>query len=237
VVLYNDGEVEVLCLEKERWELISDGGKLSKKLKSSKSPYKGVSAEKKSKISDAALKKSDDRDTPKSKRTPKKNSKRKAKDVPKGKALPSLEAEHMSDLSDPEPALASKIDAFDSGEPRAEKADGEVQGLSPKEEEKSESGGAKEKDDDSKEVNEDTRTVTEGDQESESSDLRNTDVDEDQLEKQDESSQEETENTQAEGADEGITEDNLPQSPESVDVDDEPIGNWKRRLIKSSKGK
>ncbi|KAK7303437.1 hypothetical protein RJT34_14343 [Clitoria ternatea] len=36
VILYNDGDVEVLCLEKERWELVDGGHKTSKKLKSSK---------------------------------------------------------------------------------------------------------------------------------------------------------------------------------------------------------
>lgn len=37
-ILYDDGEVEKLCLEKERWELIDGGNKSNKKLKSSKSP-------------------------------------------------------------------------------------------------------------------------------------------------------------------------------------------------------
>lgn len=36
--MYDDGEVEKLCLEKERWELIDGGNKSNKKLKSSKSP-------------------------------------------------------------------------------------------------------------------------------------------------------------------------------------------------------
>ncbi|CAJ2658166.1 unnamed protein product [Trifolium pratense] len=38
VILYNDGEVEKLCLEKERWELIDGGHKSNKKLKPSKAP-------------------------------------------------------------------------------------------------------------------------------------------------------------------------------------------------------
>ncbi|XP_028076508.1 sister chromatid cohesion protein PDS5 homolog A-A isoform X2 [Camellia sinensis] len=50
VVLYDDGDVEVLRLDKERWELVDNGRKPTKRLKSSKGPSKkGLSSEKKKK--------------------------------------------------------------------------------------------------------------------------------------------------------------------------------------------
>ncbi|XP_058112533.1 sister chromatid cohesion protein PDS5 homolog A-like isoform X3 [Magnolia sinica] len=43
VILYNDGDVEVLQLDKEQWEVISEGSEPSKRLKSSNvSPSKGI---------------------------------------------------------------------------------------------------------------------------------------------------------------------------------------------------
>ncbi|PKI66429.1 hypothetical protein CRG98_013231 [Punica granatum] len=51
VVLYDDGDVEILNLEKERWELTDKGQKSAKKLKSLKTTSKRVSSGQKIKIS------------------------------------------------------------------------------------------------------------------------------------------------------------------------------------------
>ncbi|XP_058112549.1 sister chromatid cohesion protein PDS5 homolog A-like isoform X2 [Magnolia sinica] len=46
-ILYDDGDVEVLQLDKEKWDVISEGSEPSKRLKSSNvSPSKGMSAKK-----------------------------------------------------------------------------------------------------------------------------------------------------------------------------------------------
>ncbi|XP_010530075.1 PREDICTED: sister chromatid cohesion protein PDS5 homolog A-like [Tarenaya hassleriana] len=75
VILYDDGDVEVLHLEKERWELVDMGRKATKKLNSLKnSPHKRRSAESKHKHSDGSWENKDPiTTTPKRKRTPKKN--------------------------------------------------------------------------------------------------------------------------------------------------------------------
>ncbi|XP_017226187.1 sister chromatid cohesion protein PDS5 homolog A isoform X2 [Daucus carota subsp. sativus] len=52
VIKYDDGDVEVLCLDKERWELVEKGRKTTKKVKVSKNrSAKGLSSEKKKKSS------------------------------------------------------------------------------------------------------------------------------------------------------------------------------------------
>ncbi|KAM7268889.1 hypothetical protein ACFE04_011055 [Oxalis oulophora] len=55
VILYDDGEVEILRLEKEQWELVNRGGKTTKKSSSLKgSPLKKVSSGQKTKTSSAS---------------------------------------------------------------------------------------------------------------------------------------------------------------------------------------
>ncbi|ESQ39921.1 hypothetical protein EUTSA_v10000739mg [Eutrema salsugineum] len=73
VILYEDGDVEVLRLDKERWELIETGGKPTKKANTSKrSSSKKGSSEKKHKNSDGFQRDEDPiATTPKGKRTPK----------------------------------------------------------------------------------------------------------------------------------------------------------------------
>ncbi|KFK31352.1 hypothetical protein AALP_AA6G101300 [Arabis alpina] len=75
VILYEDGDVEVLRLDKERWELIDAGGKAAKKSSTSKrSSNKKGSSERKRKTP-IGLQRDEDPiiTTPKGKRTPKKN--------------------------------------------------------------------------------------------------------------------------------------------------------------------
>ncbi|XP_039070317.1 sister chromatid cohesion protein PDS5 homolog B-like isoform X1 [Hibiscus syriacus] len=76
VILYDDGDVEVLCLERERWELIGTDRKSGKKensAKVSKSPLKEASPGQKSKSSAGPRLNKSSVKTPKGKRTPKKN--------------------------------------------------------------------------------------------------------------------------------------------------------------------
>ncbi|KAK8629893.1 hypothetical protein V6N13_078711 [Hibiscus sabdariffa] len=76
VILYEDGDVEVLRLERERWELVVTGRKSGKKANSSKvtkGPKKEVSPGQKSKSSGGSRQKKSSVNTPKVKRTPKKN--------------------------------------------------------------------------------------------------------------------------------------------------------------------
>lgn len=54
VVLYDDGDVEVLRLEKERWEFVESGQKPTKRLNSSKVPSREVSSRQKEKIPGAS---------------------------------------------------------------------------------------------------------------------------------------------------------------------------------------
>ncbi|CAG7894949.1 unnamed protein product [Brassica rapa] len=94
VILYEDGDVEVLRLDKERWELV-DSGKPTKKTKTSKrSSNKKGSSGSKHKNSDA-LRRDEDPipTTPKGKRTPKKYTRHKHPEGTPGS--PSLEHEKL----------------------------------------------------------------------------------------------------------------------------------------------
>ncbi|XVE87621.1 hypothetical protein DITRI_Ditri19aG0002600 [Diplodiscus trichospermus] len=80
VVLYDDGDVEVLRLERERWELIDTGRKSGKKansLKVSKGPLKEASPGQKNKSSRGSRPNKSSVKIVKGKRTPKKNLKQK----------------------------------------------------------------------------------------------------------------------------------------------------------------
>lgn len=124
VVLYDDGDVEVLCLDKERWELIDNGHKPMKKSKPSKgSPHKELSSEEKNKFlsSSQQNKKSIDINSPskiRGKRTPRKNLKHVQKGASKNKTTSELlEADSRGSpgISDPEHAEMHKHDDMNSG--------------------------------------------------------------------------------------------------------------------------
>ncbi|KAM7263653.1 hypothetical protein ACFE04_001336 [Oxalis oulophora] len=73
VILYDDGEVEILRLEKEQWELVNRGGKTAKKSSSLKgSPLKKVFSGQKTKTSSASRQNKKPIKSVKGKRTPKK---------------------------------------------------------------------------------------------------------------------------------------------------------------------
>ncbi|KAK9267394.1 hypothetical protein L1049_009819 [Liquidambar formosana] len=118
VVLYDDGDVEVLHLEKERWELVGSSPKSSKKLHSSKSPQSvGVSPEETHRDTDGSRKnkkssKISSSSRVKGKRTPKKNMKH-GQNAVSERNFCEAESRGSSDVSDPEP---TKVDDMNSGE-------------------------------------------------------------------------------------------------------------------------
>ncbi|XP_022723521.1 sister chromatid cohesion protein PDS5 homolog A isoform X3 [Durio zibethinus] len=102
VVLYDDGDVEVLRLERERWELIDTGRKPGKKansLKVSKGPLKDASPGQKSKSSDGSRQNKSSVKISKGKRTPKKNL----------TALKSMLKSNLTKADDEEKANVSKL--------------------------------------------------------------------------------------------------------------------------------
>lgn len=119
VVLYDDGDVEVLRLEKERWELVADDHRPKKK-----SPPKVISAKKKSRLSDGSettesAKRGGRSSAVKGKRAQKKNFKHEKKVVLHGKnAAASEEVENRSEISNVEPTVSSDIDELEDGDLR-----------------------------------------------------------------------------------------------------------------------
>ncbi|PPD78128.1 hypothetical protein GOBAR_DD24929 [Gossypium barbadense] len=112
VVLYDDGDVEVLRLDRERWELIGTGCKSGKKSNSSKvsnSPLKEVSPGQKSKSSGASRPNISSVKTLKGKRTPKKNLKHAQKSMLK-------DDEENAGVSESKSTAAKKIPKMNSDE-------------------------------------------------------------------------------------------------------------------------
>ncbi|KAA8519226.1 hypothetical protein F0562_013482 [Nyssa sinensis] len=124
VVLYNDGDVEVLHLEKERWELVDNGVKPIKRLKPSKgSTPKRLSPEQKKKFLGVPQQnKKSVNISPSSKvrgkRTPRKNLKHGQKGVSKNKT--STVFCEVESKGSPEPAALSKDDDMNSGDSEGE---------------------------------------------------------------------------------------------------------------------
>ncbi|KAJ9180800.1 hypothetical protein P3X46_009007 [Hevea brasiliensis] len=115
VILYDDGDIEVLRLEKERWELADNGRKSMKKSNSLKHPRSTkVSPAKKSRSPGNIHQNKKSEKIVKGKRTPKKNSKRIHKEP---------EDKDDSDASNPEPTEESKGD-----EPKQGGSNGEHDG-------------------------------------------------------------------------------------------------------------
>ncbi|XP_050367583.1 sister chromatid cohesion protein PDS5 homolog A [Argentina anserina] len=113
VVLYADGDVEVLRLEKEKWELVDNGRKPSKKSNSSKkSASKEVSPGQKSRSTGSSRKSKKSTKSVKGKRTPSKILDGKKGGL-KRKQWGSRERE-SSDVSNAEPNLVSKVDEMNS---------------------------------------------------------------------------------------------------------------------------
>ncbi|KAJ6756804.1 ANDROGEN INDUCED INHIBITOR OF PROLIFERATION AS3 / PDS5-RELATED [Salix purpurea] len=121
VILYDDGDIEVLRLEKERWELADNGPKRRKKSNSFKrTPSKDISpAQKKNKSSSFSQNKKSVTIV-KKKRTPSKNLKHVHKE-PKNKV--------DSDVSSPEHTMASEGDKLKSDDSEGDHAERLSQGM------------------------------------------------------------------------------------------------------------
>ncbi|PON57633.1 Coatomer beta subunit [Parasponia andersonii] len=119
VILYDDGDVEVLRLEKERWELVDNGRKPTKKLNSSKgSPSKDISPGK-TKSFDGIRQNKKAIKAVKGKRTPKKVMKNGRKGASKRNHSETEEKE-SSDVSNLEPSRISEVDEMNSGSSEGE---------------------------------------------------------------------------------------------------------------------
>ncbi|XP_038893526.1 sister chromatid cohesion protein PDS5 homolog B isoform X2 [Benincasa hispida] len=121
VILYDDGDVEVLRLEKERWEVIDSDRKTSKKLKLSKSlPSLEVTLGLKNKDFDGSHSIKKPFKITKGKRTPKKNLKHSQNGASKLKFSDAGE-KGSSDISNPGTSKRSNVyDEVDSGDSEGE---------------------------------------------------------------------------------------------------------------------
>ncbi|XP_052202932.1 sister chromatid cohesion protein PDS5 homolog A isoform X2 [Diospyros lotus] len=125
VILYDDGDVEVLRLDKERWELVEHGRKPSKRSKLSKGPlHKGSLLEqKKQSFSSLQQSKISAKMSPpsklKGKRTPRQNLRHSLKNASQSGPVPGLVdavSRESPFISVPEPAEISKVDYVNSGD-------------------------------------------------------------------------------------------------------------------------
>ncbi|KAK6932870.1 hypothetical protein RJ641_002494 [Dillenia turbinata] len=117
-ISYDDGDVEVLNLEKEHWELIDDDHMSIKKFSSNDNSSKEISPEQKNTSPDSLQFNGKSAKIAKRKRTPKKNVKRGQKGISKSK--PDTDASETgtggrSNVLKFEPAAASEIDERESG--------------------------------------------------------------------------------------------------------------------------
>ncbi|KDO78569.1 hypothetical protein CISIN_1g000310mg [Citrus sinensis] len=135
VILYDDEDVEVLRLDKERWELLDNGRKPTKKSKSNSLKHASliqVSSGKKNKLSGGARQnKKSMKD--KGKRTPKKSLKDRPKFASKSYFSEDEDSE-KTDVSDPKPTTVSKVLETNSGDSQGKRADMEDENLTDKEE-------------------------------------------------------------------------------------------------------
>ncbi|KAL9455540.1 hypothetical protein AB3S75_004875 [Citrus x aurantiifolia] len=135
VILYDDEDVEVLRLDKERWELLDNGRKPTKKSKSNSLKHSSliqVSSGKKNKLSGGSRQnKKSMKD--KGKRTPKKSLKDRPKFASKSYFSEDEDSE-KTDVSDPKPTTVSKVLETNSGDSQGKRADMEDENLTDKEE-------------------------------------------------------------------------------------------------------
>ncbi|KAE8689816.1 Calcium-dependent lipid-binding (CaLB domain) family protein [Hibiscus syriacus] len=133
VILYDDGDVEVLRLERERWELVGAGRKSGEKANSSKvtkSPLKEVSSGQKSKSSGGSRQKKSPVKTTKGKRTPKKNLKHTQKNMLKDDEENTGVSESKSTAADENPKMNSDTCMLDANQLDREESGKEVASVS-----------------------------------------------------------------------------------------------------------
>ncbi|KAJ6380523.1 hypothetical protein OIU77_029422 [Salix suchowensis] len=126
VILYDDGDIEVLRLDKERWELVDNGPKRTKKSNSFKrTPSKDMSPARKNRSPRSLSQNKKSVTIVKKKRTPTKNSKRMYKER-KDKV--------DSDVSSPEHAVTSEGDKLKLDDSEGDHAERVSQGMTDVEE-------------------------------------------------------------------------------------------------------
>ncbi|CAH1423707.1 unnamed protein product [Lactuca virosa] len=230
VVLYDDGDIEVLCLDKERWKLVKSGHKLAERklMTYSPPPKEGTSKKLKSSGSSKQTKDSTTDISPSSmvrgKRTPRQNLNQGQKGVSVSQRSAYLEIRRSKDPDASMPdIISSKIDNLDAVE-GAENSD------------KLEKSRSKE-------------NQTTGDAESSSNDSMSSHKNEpssvQKETKNDDSAPSETHGSDSEESGES-TDVQTPDGKESSTyddsdmagfTDDEPLGVWKARVGKSGEGK
>ncbi|XP_021766736.1 sister chromatid cohesion protein PDS5 homolog A-A-like isoform X1 [Chenopodium quinoa] len=247
VVLYSDGDVEVLRLDKERWELVEGNHRPKKKANITKSPAKMMSPKNKSKKSDKSRSRiSDKRPSVKGKRSQKKTSTNDQRDGLEGKiASASDDVENRSDISNAEPTVSSGSDgrSGDAGEELDDVLKSQACDL----EEISKDAGMEEDRvaaQDTNDSGEETNLCpTSGQknagetsqQDSHTSEMALSHEEEEQMEKLSGSSQEDSdEKKQIEGAESNPLPNKTDASDadDTDDADDKPLSTWKRRVAK-----
>lgn len=261
VVLYDDGDVEMLRLEKEQWELIGDGHRPKNKTNTVKSPPNIKSPKKKNKLSEGSGQTGSDKrsSSAKGKGAPKKILKHEKKGVLEGKtATASKEVENLSDVSNFEPTVSSDIDEPESGDLKKDIVDKVPASIACDVEEKSDSAGQGNRgptgigsEDSGEEANSNPesrhdRGESDSPQDAHNSDMGRSHEVDTSIEKPIGSSQEEhNENPKAEDDSEHIPErtdascagDADADDANDEDADDEPLSTWKRRVGKSNQTK
>ncbi|KAL7212412.1 hypothetical protein ACSBR2_015154 [Camellia fascicularis] len=255
VVLYDDGDVEVLRLDKERWELVDNGRKPTKQLKSSKGPSKkGLSSENKKKSLSGSHqnKQSITISSPskvRGKRSPRKNMKHGQKWVSKSETSPRLlEAQ----ISDAEPAASSKVDDMNSGYSEGEQIDTIEKSLTGGEESDEEKSTSERKLAGDFEIGQSDAEESEGEMPN-SEEKRIKQLEEKQqdesgevgsIEEADKSEQSDSEGTETDDHESNAVDPNKSREKTSASdsgeeelSDDEPLSLWKSRVGKPIQGK
>ncbi|KAK4398821.1 Sister chromatid cohesion protein PDS5 [Sesamum angolense] len=248
VILYDDGDVEVLRLERERWELIDNGQKSEKRSGSSKGsrPKGGSSGQRKKLIGvpekDKKLEVKSPSSQVRGKRTPRKSPKQRQKDLLKSDS--SMESGESPDVPHPESTTKPMVNDSDSEKEqnaRVDKSvsDEELPKEDMKQEEDAEKGSAeaeklKEDEDDSENTQSDNvggspLKADASDNEAASS------SGEKQLDEAKEESDREADEADNNDSCQPAALDNPEKASDSLDAevsDDELLSTWKRRAGK-----
>ncbi|KAI3499028.1 hypothetical protein L1887_34820 [Cichorium endivia] len=221
VILYDDGDLEVLRLHRERWKLV-EGHKLAERklLSYSPPPKEGSSKKMKSSGSSRQTKESTDispSSMVRGKRTPRQNLKQGQKGVSQRSAY--LEIKRSKD-----PTISSKIDSMDTGEG----------------DEKSRS-----KENETKDAESSSNDSMSSHGQKETENAESAPSDDSGSDKKEKQSLDESHNSEGNQEESGESESTDVQTPDGKEshsdmagfTDDEPLGVWKARVGKSVEGK
>ncbi|KAI4298831.1 hypothetical protein L6164_032348 [Bauhinia variegata] len=262
VILYDDGDVEILRLEKERWELVDKSRKPAKKLKTSKTVSSlEVSPQQKHKSSGSSQGKKSKK-TVNGKQSPKTNAKHGQKGASKSN-FHREDVKETSDILNPEETAICKADEMNTGDSEGEQAVRSDKNKSKektskkaktvsrgkrigKEKTLTKTEESDEEQESGERVSEDGESIPEGGQNAEeesSSEERELDKSSGAL--RDKANGEEGSDSEGnQGDSDGDRETEKPHAePSNPDSkvaqisDDEPLSNWKHRSGKKSSGR